>query len=208
MRFILLACLFLLYSNTLSAQKKLQRIILADHIGLVQVNTANCFKVELHTAAVKNVNIEAEIEGEYSRDLNIEVTTIGSTLLIEAGFVPSFENPNDKLSAHKVISIILHVTIPSYLNVELFGTNSHVVIAGEYKEVGVLLSDGNCDLYNVLGDVKVKTQSGAIKILSKSAEISAKSKFGKVSFNPIPYNSLFFYELQTVTGNIELSKTE
>ncbi|APQ17122.1 DUF4097 family beta strand repeat-containing protein [Maribacter hydrothermalis] len=208
MRFFLLACLFFLIGNTLSAQKKLQRTVHVDHISLIQVNTANCFKVELHSTASKNVNIEAEIEGEYSQDLNIEVTTIGSTLLIEAGFVPSFENPNDKLSAHKVVSIILHVTIPSNKNIELFGTNSHVIIYGEYNEVAVSLSDGNCELNNVLGDVKVKTQSGAIKILSKSAKINAKSKFGKVSFNPIPFNSSFNYEIQTVTGNIELSKTE
>tara|TARA_R110000765_G_scaffold5454_9_gene17062 strand:- start:337 stop:885 length:549 start_codon:yes stop_codon:yes gene_type:complete len=182
-------------------------MILEQDISLIQVNSANCFKIEMHTGQGNEVAIEAEIEGEYSQDLDLKVDVNGSTILIEAGFVPSFKNPNDKLSAHKVISIMLKLTIPKNKNVELYGTNSRVVIDGTYKEVNVALSDGVCQLNEVLGNVSVRTQSGSIGVLAKSAQIEANSKYGKVSLNLIP-KGLPIYKLQTVTGNIELIKTE
>lgn len=187
------------------AQKKLHKMILVDDINLIQINTANCFKVELNTRQAKEINVEAEIEGEYIKDLDLEVKTIGSTILIEAGFVPSFENPNDKLSAHKVVSILLRLTIPTFKNVELYGTNSRVMVNGEFKKLKISLSDGICELNDIQGEAFVNTQSGTIKVLANAAVIKANSRYGNVEFNPIS-PGISNYELQTVTGNIELSK--
>tara|TARA_R110002050_G_scaffold139285_1_gene263455 strand:+ start:3564 stop:4154 length:591 start_codon:yes stop_codon:yes gene_type:complete len=196
-----------LLSLSLKGQKNLYRTIGANDISLVQVNAANCFKVEFHTGDGNEINIEAEIEGEYSQDLDLKVNTNGTTVLIEAGFAPSFENPNDKLSAHKVVSILLKITIPYFKKLEVYGTNSRVILEGKYKELDVSLSDGECELHNIVGNANVKTQSGSIRVFARSAQINANSKYGIVSFNPIP-EGLFIYKLQTVTGNIELSKTE
>lgn len=194
-------------SFSLKGQRKLYRAISANDISLIQVNAANCFKVEFHTGDGNEITIDAEMEGEYSQDLGLEVKTSGSTVLIDAGFAPSFENPNDKLSAHKVVSIVLRLTIPYFKKVEVYGTNSRVVLDGKYKELNISLSDGECELYNIVGNANVKTQSGSIRVFANSAQINAKSKYGKVSYNPIP-EGLFIYKLQTVTGNIELSKTK
>jgi hypothetical protein len=196
-----------LISFGLKAQKKLKRVIFTQGISLVQLNSANCFKVEVHTGQGNEVVIEAEIEGEYTQDLDLKVNTNGTAILIEAGFVPSFENPNDKLSAHKVISILLKLTIPKNKDLEIYGTNSRVIINGIYNEVYVALSDGVCQLNEVVGNVSVRTQRGSIGVLTKSAQIEANSKYGKVSLNLIP-KGLSVYKLQTVTGNIELIKTK
>ncbi len=204
---ICFVCCLLLLSLSLKGQKNLYRTIGANDISLVQVNAANCFKVEFHTGDGNEINIEAEIEGEYSQDLDLKVNTNGTTVLIEAGFAPSFENPNDKLSAHKVVSILLKITIPYFKKLEVYGTNSRVILEGKYKELDVSLSDGECELHNIVGNANVKTQSGSIRVFARSAQINANSKYGIVSFNPIP-EGLFIYKLQTVTGNIELSKTE
>lgn len=191
----------------LNAQKKIYNKILAEHIGLIQVDATNCFIVEVHTIEGGEISVEAEIEGEYSQDLGLEIVTNGNTLVIETGFTPSFENPNDKLSAHKVISILLRLNMPLHKKLEIFGTNSRVVIDGVYKELHVSLSDGTCLLNNVDADATVKSQSGNIKVVSTAAQINAISKYGTVSFNSIPYGTST-YKLETVTGNIDLSKTE
>jgi hypothetical protein len=206
LRIPIIFCIFL-FSFNLQAQKKVHRMFLADDITLIQINTANCFEVNLNTSSGKEVAVEAEMEGEYSTDLDLVISTNGSTLLIEANFVPNFENPNDKLSAHKVVSIWLNITLPTSKNVEVYGTNSRVLAKGKYKELVVTLSDGICELYNVFGEAKVKTQSGNIIVLAKAADISTQSKYGTVEYNPIP-NGIPTYKLQTVTGNIELIKTE
>ena len=191
----------------LNAQKKIYNKILAEHIGLIQVDATNCFIVEVHTIEGGEISVEAEIEGEYSQDLGLEIVTNGNTLVIETGFTPSFENPNDKLSAHKVISILLRLNMPLNKKLEIFGTNSRVVVDGVYKELHVSLSDGTCLLNNVDADATVKSQSGNIKVVSTAAQINAISKYGTVSFNSIPYGTST-YKLETVTGNIDLSKTE
>ena len=90
--------------------------MLSNDIDLIQFNTANCFKVELGTSLGNEINIEAEIDGEYVKDLDLKVRTIGSTILVEAGFAPNFENPNDKLSAHKVVSITLKLSFRRFRN--------------------------------------------------------------------------------------------
>jgi len=198
--------LFLL-SFGIHAQKKLNKTILADNIDLIQVNTDNCFRVVLNTESGNEIGIQAEIEGEYTNDLELEVTINGATLSVDAGFRLSYENPNDKLSAHKVVSILLKITLPHFKKVNLYGTNSRVIINGSYSDVRVSLSDGNCELNDVIGNANIKTQSGLIRIKTKAAHIEANSKYGHVNFNHIPQGSSF-YKLETVTGNIELNKTE
>lgn len=189
------------------AQKKLHRTILDDGINLIQINAANCYKVEVETGTGKELQIEGEIEGEYLKDLDVKFSTIGTTISVEAGFNSDFENPNDKLSAHKVVSISLKLIIPVFKQVELYGTNARVVVSGSYEDLSISLSDGICELDNVLGNIFVHTQSGSIKVFTKAAVIEADSKYGKVGINLIPQGNSK-YELHTITGNIELIKTE
>jgi hypothetical protein len=196
-----------LFSIGLSAQKKMYENILADHISLIQVDATNCFVVEVQTGESNEISIVAEMEGEYSQDLDLEVSTNGSTLFVETGFTPNFENPNDKLSAHKVISISLKLRIPSYKNLEIYGTNARVDLGGEYNKLHVSLSDGTCVLNNIEAVAEIKSQSGNIKVFSAGAAIRATSKYGEVSANLIPKGNSTFI-LETITGNIDLIKTE
>lgn len=199
--------LLLLLSVGVKAQKQLQKMVLADAINLIQVNAANCFEVNVNTQYGNQISVEAKIEGEYTKDLDLELSTSGATIFVEANFTPNFERPNDKLSAHKVVSILLNITVPFSKNIQIYGTNARVKVQGKYNDVAIILSDGTCELTNVFGNVNVKTQSGNIVVRSKSAEVEAESHYGEVEFNPIP-NGTSKYKLQTVTGNIELSKTE
>ena len=202
-----LICCLLLFSLGLNAQKKMYKNVLGDHIELIQVDATNSYIVEVETSNNNEISILAEMEGEYSQDLGLDVLTNGNTLLVETGFTPNFENPNDKLSAHKVISIAIRITMPRQKKLEVFGTNARVVVEGTYKNVDVSLSDGACLLKNLKADAKVKTQSGNITIFAKSAEIKTHNKYGNVSTNPIPLGISSFM-LETITGNIVLSKTE
>ena len=188
-------CLFL-WSFSSMAQRKLHKIVLADNVALIQVNTAYCFEVNLNTISGKELLVEANMEGEYSKELDLELKNDGTTLFIEANFVPNFENPNDKLSAHKVVSILLNIAIPEFKTIALYGTSSRVHATGKFKDLQIVLSDGTVRLNNTNGNVQVKTGT-----------IEAESRYGSVSYNPIP-QGVSIFKLQTVTGNIELNKTE
>ena len=196
--------LFFTSVSTVS-QIQLEKTILDPSITLVQIDVTNCFEVVLETADVPEIQVAAQIEGEYSKDLELTVYEEGSTLMIGTGFRSNFINPNDKLSAHKVVSIALHIILPNGKNVAIFGTNSSVFASGDYSDLNIVLSDGLCELQKVSTVVQVKTQSGDILLSTKSGEVKAHSKYGNVISDRIPKGDNQFI-LSTVTGNIEISK--
>jgi len=200
----LLVCFFAQFSI---GQKVIRKTIINPENQAIQLNTNNCYRVILETSKNKELSIEAEIEGEYQKDLVIKIEEDGSNVYIDAGFLPNFVNPNDKLSAHKVLSIALKITIPEDCYVNVFGTNSEVQATGKYKELKISLATGNCFLVNVTDSVRVKTQKGTISLVAESGKIEASSVYGLVKISKIP-ESNFNYKLESVEGNIYVSKTE
>jgi hypothetical protein len=189
------------------AQKVLKRTINASSITLLQIDAENCFEVKLETGSTDEIVIEARLEGEYTKDLEIAVYENGGTLGVEAGFTANFINPNDKLSAHKVVSIALNLYLPKWKNVQVYGTNTRVMATGSYSDLSIILADGNCELNQVTQNVTVKTQSGNIFLKAKTGSVTACSKYGLVSPVILPAGANQ-YNLSTVTGNIELKKPE
>ncbi len=153
------------------------------------------------------MTIEAVIDGEYTNDQLVSIQQKGAGILIETGFQPNFIAPNDKLSAHKVISISLTIMLPEDKNVEVFGTNSTVQVTGTYENLKVILDDGRCYLENVSRSALISTRSGDIFANCPSGTIEAFSKFGTVQSDTIPHGNNY-YSLTSTTGNVSIHKTK
>lgn len=190
-----------------NAQKLIRKSIVNSDISHIQIDVKNCFEIDLTTADSDALIIEAQIDGEYEKDLLLNISEKGSTIIVNAEFQPNFIKPNDKLSAHKVISIALKVKLPRQKDVHVYGTNCNVVASGNYRLLKVSSNDGRCDLYNVAGAVEVLTQSGPIFVKYSNAVISAKSKYGKVIGN-VSKKGNSNYSLSTITGDILLRRVE
>lgn len=203
--------LFLLISwvsfHTICAQKVVKKSVLKEHISEIQIDVGNCFEIDLKTADSEELRIEAQIDGEYQKDLLLSVAENGGILEINAAFQPNFTDPNDKLSAHKVVSIALKVTLPQYKRVQVFGTHCHVMATGVYEILNISLNDGRCDLVAVSEQVEVKTQSGPISATYQEAKVFAESKYGRVDGQGSSTGN-GHYDLRTVTGNILLKRVE
>ncbi len=193
--------------NFLNAQKVVEKSIVHSAISSFQIDASNCFQINLSTSDSAELVVEATIEGEYRKDLVLNLNEEGSTVLVSAGFRSNFENPNDKLSAHKVVSIALEIKLPAFRNVNIFGTNSNIKTKGVYEKLKITSNDGFIRLIEVEGSAEVTTQSGDIIVESKSAKILSKSKYGKVDENQIPVGDNK-YLLNTVTGNIRFKRIE
>jgi len=193
--------------GTLSGQKIIKKSILDANTNLIQIDTENCFRIEVQTGIGDEVVVEALIDGEYKNDLLLSIQEKGKTLHVGAGFQPSFNNPNDKLSAHKVVSISLKVMLPEFKEVQVFGTDCNVTAKGKYKKLDITLADGDCHLSEISRFAHVKTQSGNIFAKISKASIDAVSKYGTVEKDNIPNGPVEFH-LATTTGNIVIEKTE
>ena len=181
--------------------------MLNDNISLININTENCFEVVLETGKGNDIFVEAKIEGEYQNDLSVLINEKGSSVFISAGFNPDFKNPNDKLSAHKFVSISLRITLPQYQNVRLYGKSSNLNASGNYENLNITLSDGFCRLSSIKGNTTAKTLSGNIYLNSDKILVKAKSKYGQVKIGKSTKGNNIF-DLSSTTGNILVSETK
>ena len=196
-----------LFTQFVIGQKVVEKTILNPDKQYIQLDTKNCYLVDLSTSKGKELSVEASIEGEYSKDLAVRIEEDGVNVLVSADFLPNFIAPNDKLSAHKVISIALKITIPEYCNVTVFGTNSKLVTTGKYRQLKISLANGDCTLNNVTESVDVKTQKGTIRVVTSEGKVDAESTYGVVKLSKIPEGN-FSYKLFSVEGDIYVNKTE
>ncbi|MCR1025555.1 hypothetical protein NQT66_12105 [Cellulophaga baltica] len=187
------------------AQKVVEKTIFDTIDTAIEIDASNCYAVFVTTSKSNKVIVAAKMAGEYSDNLSLNIHEEGSALLIDTGFNLNFEAPNDKLSAHKVVSISLHVSVPEHLRVRIFGTYSNIDVSGFYRNLDVSLNDGNCTLRNTGVDTNVQTQSGTITVVADSGTITAKTKYGRLSSEEIKSGS-DVYNLKSVTGNIHLKK--
>ncbi|MEB8328459.1 DUF4097 family beta strand repeat-containing protein [Flavobacteriaceae bacterium KMM 6897] len=191
----------------LNAQKTVKKTIVDPETSFIQIDAENCFEVILDTSNSTDLIVEAAMDGEYNPNLLVNVRQEGTTIFVSAGFHPNFIVPNDKLSAHKVISIALKINLPDYINAKVYGTSCNVTASGRYQSLNVILGDGRCTLKNVGENSVVRTQSGDIFLSTSKATITAISTYGEIIEELIPTGNDNF-RLQTVTGNIHLKKTE
>ncbi|MEX0274774.1 MAG: hypothetical protein AB3N16_10385 [Flavobacteriaceae bacterium] len=199
--------LLALSGHTALGQKSVSKTMAVPKVSSVQVDAGNCFQVKVQTADINVLTVKARMDGEYNQDLLVSMEKEGNTLAIGAGFEPNFKHPNDKLSAHKVVSIELEITMPKHKYLQVFGTSSHVYIEGSYSFVGVVLNDGSCHLSQGAESVKVVTQSGHIFVTDPKGSMVANSKYGKV-YGKTLKTGRGELDLQTVSGNIYIDHTK
>ena len=197
----------MLFSQTLIGQKTIRKTHPAPFGTLVQIDTDKSFEAEITAHEGNNLIVDAKLDGEYAEALSVVISKQGSTLWVSTEFDPSFIHPNDKLSAHKVVSVSLRIQIPSNLDVQVFGTSCNVTMSGEFSNVDIVLNDGNCTLNQVARKVNVHTQSGNINLNSIQGVIRAVSHYGQVLQERIPEGDKL-YELETVSGDITLQLTK
>jgi hypothetical protein len=206
MRALLFFVVFFTLVN-IHAQKLVRKAFIDPRTETIQIDAQYCYRIDLKTASSNEVEISASMEGEYAKDLLISIEQSGTTAMISADFQPLFINPNDKLSAHKVVSIALEISVPEYKYVDVFGTNTNLYATGKFEDLNVTLSDGRCTLENVSESVEVTTQKGDIMVMAPSGNIVAESTYGNVEKGIIPFGYNQFI-LKTIEGNIFLTKTK
>lgn len=196
-----------LCAQVVHTQKLVRKTIASTHISFFEIDTQNCYRVDIGTSDSGELVVEAESDGEYGRDFVVRVQEGGSTARISAGFSPDYVVPGDKLSTHKLISIALRINLPVNSNVLVNGYGSDVGIRGSYIDLAVVLNDGRCTLQKPGKKVSVHTLSGDIIVKGATGLINAKSTYGKVYQGNIPKGDAVL-NLDTVKGDIVLNSKD
>lgn len=177
--------LFLILLGTCTdslAQKRLEQSFYDKDIAGLYIKSDEIFEIHLSTSVSDHITIGTLIDGETFESSLLKTSVENNILKIETGKTPDFEPFNDKLSAHKVLSIVLYIDLPEGMDIDIFSTLASVDAQGSFGQVQINLGRGGCRLVNFRfrESATIKTLAGTIKAEVDIAKVQAQSRNGNV----------------------------
>jgi len=201
------ALLFFMFFQA-QAQKIMEKSWDASSMERLEIISDEVYQITIITEATERIHVRTKVEGEYNENVTLLISEENKTLSISNGFTPFFAKHNDKLAAHKVISIEMEIRIPSDMIVWIKGAIVSVETEGAFREIQLDLRNGNCILNNFMGNAQLNTINGNITAFaSKTGVLKAKSRTGSVK-NELPKEGRFFIKAESVNGDITLLKSQ
>ncbi len=201
--FLLLFCI----SFSVFSQKKVERNWNGNTLKKLVVNGNGVFKIKVSNCQDTTISVQAKIEGEYAEHLFLIDKTESETLTLSTKFQPLFKDDNDKLSAHKVLSVELEISVPKHISLDVKSDIGSAQISGNYPSVFIELQQGNCSLNPFLGNATINTIEGNISIATNNAKVEAYTKTGAKAIYQFKYGQ-YILSVHTINGNIKVTKFE
>ena len=190
------------------AQKILEKSWNVNEFQGLEIISEEIFKINLFSEVSDQIQLITRIEGENYEHVAVQVSEANQTLRLTTGYTPYFEATNDKLAAHKVISIEMDIHIPKHLEVFIQGAIVSVETRGVFQKLRLELDTGNCELYDFQGDALLNTKSGNITVYARSEVFAiGKSKRGTMR-NELRSPGKFQVRAQSVNGDITLLQSQ
>lgn len=199
------ATLILLFSiSTAFGQKLVQKQWDAQGIKRVEVMSDSIFRIEVKSVEGHEIRVQAAIEGELFENLMLDGLNKEGVLSLKVGLTPFFEAKNDKLAAHKVVSVALSIQMPSNLTLAVSSKLADLYVEGPLDHVQAALYNGDLQLRDYSGTADLRTTHGAIDVVAYGPVYAmAKSKNGLVN-NGFPEQGTLLVRAKSVNGAIRL----
>ena len=186
-------------------QRVLNKSLVNKDARFFYLDAGPAYRIQLETNTDHKIDVRAVVEGEYSQEMLIDLREDGSNVYISPAFSPEFQPQNDKLSAHKVVSVSLNISLPEGMSLSVKGIQSDISVRGKFQSLSVYLKDGRCNLHELLGIVNISTVSAAISVSAKNGVVRAQSDSGVVEIEQLPLGDAE-YNLRSDSGNIKVLK--
>ncbi|MEZ4818044.1 MAG: hypothetical protein R2776_08760 [Flavobacteriaceae bacterium] len=203
--FFLFFCLFFIPKGI--SQKVIEKSWKGTAFEVIEILSDEVFNIEIIAGNFSEIKLQSKIAGENFESMNIGASEKGKILTLKPSYRPYFIPQNDKLAAHKVISIELQLYIPEWMTVFISSKLASLEATGNFKELDVNLRDGHCILKEFSGNAMLNTHFGNITVYAKP-EVSGVgvSKKGTV-FNKLSGKAMYTLIAESVNGNISLFHT-
>lgn len=178
-----------------------------SHLSTVSISGNTLFKISISTKKEKKIDLLLQVEGEHNEQVVLQSYSRQDTLFVESTYQPLFVNPDDKLSAHKKISIELTVFVPEQFNISITSNIASVFSKGSYNNFISELLNGNFTASNFSGDLLVNTIHGNINVETDFAQLKLQTKNGTIIQEIINSGSNQI-SLHSINGNIMVTKTQ
>lgn len=189
------------------SQKVIEKTWDADAFHKLEISSDEVYKIKIIAEPTSEIKLISQIEGENYENLNIGASEKNKTLTLKPTYRPYFKPKNDKLAAHKVISIEMILTIPESMEVAISAKIASLEIQGSLQKLDVNLRDGHCFLKDFVGNARINTRDGDITVYAQHwVTGKAISKYGIIK-NELVSKGKYLIKAESVNGNISLLKT-
>ncbi|MBL4663822.1 MAG: DUF4097 family beta strand repeat protein [Flavobacteriaceae bacterium] len=202
-----IVCLFLVFSE-IQAQKIMEKSWNSNQFERIEIISDEIYHVKIISEATETIYVNTKVEGEHSENIVLLISEANKTLSLTHGFTPYLVMQNDKLAAHKVISIEMEIRVPPHFKVIINGAITSVETEGAFNNIQLDLGSGNCVLKNFKGNAQLNSKDGNILVFAEKTVFGeAKSRAGSVK-NELPKEGQFFIKAESVNGDITLLKSQ
>ncbi|MAP54229.1 hypothetical protein [Altibacter sp.] len=192
----------------MTAQKILEKEWAATGMHSVILQSDVLYNVQIFSEEVNTISLLTTIEGETFENVLIEATEKAGVLHLSLGYSPFFIPENDKLAAHKVLGIEMVLRVPKDFSVSVQSALASVMAKGTFTHLEVALAQGDCEVFQFLGNATLQTLTGAIMVYAKQGVSGiATSQTGEV-LNVLPANGDYKIHAESRTGTIQLLQTK
>ena len=177
-------CCFL-FCSLLFGQTQLHKKWDASAIETIHLDFPWASSIAISTHDDPNIEAHYQTEGEYQDLYFLKSSAVGMHFYLEEYQRPNWNNPGDKLSAHKVVANMIWLTIPKGLDLSLSAKEAQLNCSGEYANLKIRMEHGAA-IFNI------KKPKGSIQSLS------ADLHFYDLASQQLPKN----IKVHTTLGNI------
>lgn len=205
---ILLSLLLVLGISEAISQKLVEKQLDAARFERLIITSDLINTLTITSEATNQIRIVNKTVGENYENLIVTTSEENKTLKIGASYSPFFIAENDKLAAHKVMSVDIELIIPNFLYVEVNTSIASIVITGNYSNFHAYLENEDCQLDNFSGNASIKTKRGNIRVHAKeNVSGRAFSTNGSVE-NYLPGRAKYTVIAESRDGDISLLQTK
>lgn len=188
----------------LFAQKKSEQTFDIQDVRSIVIDSDLIFKITISAQPVTAIQLNTVVDGETYASTLVNAIVVNQNLEISTGRTPDFTPFNDKLSAHKVLSIELDIIIPEYMDVSIRSTLAEVHLEGQYRKLQIDLGRGSLVSSGLrFRESAINTISGNISLRLAQATVTANSRNGTDLVAPI-FDHGPQCVIQTIHGDIDV----
>lgn len=168
------------------SQKRVEQTYDIQQIDAIHIDSDLIFKITINARPTDQIQLYTIVDGETYASALVHSKVIDNHLEITTGRTPDFTPYNDKLSAHKVLSIELEISIPEDLNIDIHSTLAEVVLSGHYGTLLINLGRGGLIGRDIrFRESIINTISGNVTLSLDKANVSASSRNGLKNIDDI-----------------------
>ena len=189
-------------------QKVIQKEYGIKDVHTLSIEDDAVFKITVVSSKSTKIKMVLHVSGEHSENIVMEEKLINGTLFLQTGFTPFFVMENDKLAAHKVMSLQMEIFVPSDILVVIKSKLASVFTTGMFKNLAIVLENGECVVDDFMGDAHLKSTNGNIAVVArKNVSGQGVSKNGSIEIE-LSKGQQYTVFAESVNGNISMEQTK